>query len=175
MTLQNGLVSKKSLISPEVEKDVGQLVNNAIGIIYSGSQYQKIVETLKNPAKKPIERISEVVVPIVSHITDAAIKAGVKIGFETLTKSAPIIVSEIMKIAEKEGIFKLDNSEQQAALCLSVQDYMNIEFQKGTYNKNQLATEMHTAIQQLTTEQRQELEKHAQSAQAGIDKQMGVA
>lgn len=158
-----------------IEKDVGQFVNHAVGIMYDDQQYPKMVAALKDESRKPIERISAIGVPLVSHISDAATKSGVKLGFETLSKMAPVIVGEIIQIAAQEGAFELDENEQQAALTLAIQDYMSVEFSKGTYDKDQIAKEMSDAVNQLTPEQQAELDKQGQNAQAGIDKQMGVA
>jgi len=175
MKKKRGMASKtKSPKDDAVEKDVGQFVNNAIGIMYDDQQYEKSVAILKDESMKPIERVAAVGVPIVSYISDTALKSGVKLGFETLSNSAPIVVSEILQIAEKEGAFTLDENEQQAALTLSVQDYMTAEFAKGTYDKDAIAREMSEAVNRLPPEQQEELEKQGQNAQAGIDKQMGA-
>jgi len=172
---QRGLINKPA--SPKeqaVKKDVGQFVNNAIGLLYSDKQYQTTVDTLKDTSKPPIQRVASAGVPIATFISDSVAKSGVKVGLETLANSAPILVNEIILIAKKEKIFDLDDDEKQAALALTVQDYMNAEFQKGTYDRNQMAQEINQAVSQLPPGQQQELERQGQSVQAGIDKQQAM-
>ena len=156
-----------------VEKDIGQLVNTAIGLLYEDEYYASNVDLLKT-GKSPLEKVADVGVPLMQRVTEMARKKGAEVGFETLSASGPILVNEILEIAEKEKAFTLgDDDEKQAALAYTIQEYMAVQFAAGVYDKDQVQAELSTAVNMMDKDQQAELESQMVNVNRGIEKSMG--
>lgn len=153
-----------------LKKDIGQFVNNAIGIMYHEVEYPKNVKLLKDESISPMLRVSNIAVPIAQRVTDIARKRGVQPGLETLAQSGPIIVRELLLIAEKEKAFEMDNDEIQATIAYTSQEYMRKQIKRGIYDPKKLQQEMLDAIKDLTPEQKIALDREGEAVQAGVDK-----
>jgi len=157
--------TKKSIIDLfgdkklDAKRQLTQYVVKGMQLLHSGETGGDIVEVLKGTPNKS-QAVAEVTTSVLQRLDTAAREAGDDVHDMIKLEGAVDLLQQVIEIGEVSGATKKFTPEEtQAAIALTVQEYLRGEIASGRVNKDELAKQITGGISQMSPEDQEELNK----------------
>ncbi|MEA1992214.1 MAG: hypothetical protein U9N58_08485 [Thermodesulfobacteriota bacterium] len=140
-----------------MEEDLDKFITKGTMLIHSPETRNQILSLLQG--RNPVESVASALVITVKKLDEVSRREGLEVNDSVKLKGSEELISQIIEVGKAADTLKdFDDDKKELAYSLGVQEYIKGEIQAGRINKQALAEEIKTAMEELPEESRKELD-----------------